>query len=184
MARGVRRNYNAFMTRLLRAISLVAIATFTALLGFPGGAFADGRSDWKDYAWQQVSLSDCLPDGERLQCPPFHERWDWKRNQWVDITIALDRSRGTLELTQRLTNNDPYDDDHVCVTALVVDDTGKDLVAYHQNWHSHPGQVMDDAFRFHASSLDRAATIHIGSKQCRQGPAQDDALYAQVLEQI
>lgn len=167
------------MTLLLRTLILAAL-----LLVLPANAFADGRAGWKDYAWQQIRIADCTVAGTTLQCPPFHEKWDWKRDQWVDIAITIDPGNGRLQLTQRLTNNSASDDDYVCVTALIVDAAGRDILAHHQNWHSRPGSVLEEAFTHRSGKLDRAATIHIGSKQCRQGARQDDALYASVLAGI
>ncbi|MNU03706.1 hypothetical protein D3C72_2478230 [compost metagenome] len=47
-----------------------------------------------------------------------------------------------------------------------------------------PGADVEEAFRYPSAALDEVTTIHIGSKQCRQGPGQDDALYAQVIARI
>ncbi|WP_332689657.1 hypothetical protein [Devosia sp.] len=172
------------MTSPLRAPSLATLAATFLFFASPNGAFADGRADWPGYAWQQIRIAECLASGLTLQCPAYHQKWDWKRNQWVDIAITLDLSRGQLHLTQQLTDNDPHDDDYVCVTALAVDADGKDLVAHHQNWHIGPGQVIERSFIYRSDLRQKVAVIHIGSKQCRQGAGQDDALYAQVLARI
>jgi hypothetical protein len=176
--------YDAFMTSLLRAVLLTAFAAGSLAMVAPAGALVDGRNDWTGYAWQQIPLAECIPTGSRLDCPLYHQKWDWKRNQWVDITVSLDLATGTLKLAQRLTNNDRRDDDHVCVTALLVDEAGRDIVAHHQNWHITPGAVIEKAFVYRSTRLDRGARLHIGSKQCRQGAGQDDALYARVLAGI
>src|SRR4051812_38163022 len=124
------------MTLLLRALLTAAL-----LLVLPANAFADGRTDWKDYAWQEIKLASCANDGTTVACPLYHQKWDWKRNQWIDITITLDLAQGVMNLTQRLTDNDRADDDHVCVTALGVDAAGNNVTAHHQNWHMRPGEV-------------------------------------------
>ena len=172
--------YDDSMTKRFCLLSLAALAT--GLAATP--AFADGRADWRDYAWQKIEISQCLGDDNVLVCPLYHQKWDWKRNQWVDITIALDLRRGVVNLVQRLTDNDPKDDDHVCVTALVVDAGGRDLVAHHQNWHIKPHDVLEKSFSYSSPSLASAATIQIGSKQCRDGARQDDRVYANVLAGI
>ena len=169
---------------MLRASGLATLAATLLSFGSSPDAFADGRGDWSGYAWQQIKVADCLVAMAVLHCPPFHQKWDWKRNQWVDISIELDVARGELHLSQRLTDNDPHDDDYVCVTALAVDAAGADVIAHHQNWHMNPGAVEEQSFRYASSALEKIATIHIGSKQCRQGAGQDDALYAQVLARI
>jgi hypothetical protein len=179
-----RSRYDVFMTTMLRASTLAtATATFLAF-GSPQGAFADGRGDWDGYAWQKIEIADCTPSGAALECPLYHQKWDWKRNQWVDIVVTLDLAGGVLHLTQRLTDNDPGDSDHVCVTALAVDAAGGDIVAHHQNWFMKPGATEERAFSYTSGALDTVTTIHIGSKQCRYGGNQDDALYARVLAGI
>lgn len=172
------------MTSMLRASGLATLAATLLSFGSSPDAFADGRGDWSGYAWQQIKVADCLVAMAVLHCPPFHQKWDWKRNQWVDISIEIDPARGELRLTQRLTDTDPRDDDYVCVTALAVDADGDNIVAHHQNWHMTPGAEEAKSFRYASGALDQVTTIHIGSKQCRQGPGQDDALYAQVLAGI
>ena len=169
---------------MLRASSLATLAATLLSFGSSHGAFADGRGDWDGYAWQQVHVADCARTGELLQCPAYHQKWDWKRNQWVDMSIQLDLANGELNLTQTLTDLDPRDDDYVCVTALAVAEDGHNIVAHHQNWHMSPGAEETKSFVYSSSALDQVAVIHIGSKQCRQGAGQDDALYAQVLAGI
>lgn len=172
------------MTSLLRASTLATLTAALFSLGSPHDAFADGRADWTGYAWQTIEIADCQPQGGIVHCPLYHQKWDWKRNQWVDITVELDLGRGALRLSQRLTDNDSHDADHVCVTALAVDAGGATVVAHHQNWHIEAGQVEARSFSYPSDALERVATIHIGSKQCRDGAHQDDALYARVLSGI
>jgi hypothetical protein len=172
------------MTSLLRASSLATLAATFLSFGSSGGAFADGRGDWTGYAWQRIDVADCVAAADVLHCPPYHQKWDWKRNQWVDISIELDLARGELSLVQRLTDTDPRDDDYVCVTALAVDADGDNVIAHHQNWHMTPGAAEEKSFDYASPALSQVTTIHIGSKQCRQGAGQDDALYAHVLAGI
>ena len=183
MAQVRRSGYVATMT-LLRASSLATLAATMLSFGAPEGTFPDGRGDWDLYAWQEIRIESCTQDGATLQCPPYRQKWDWKRDQWVDIAITLDLSGGRLELTQRLTDDDPTDDDHVCVTVLAVDAEGRDIVAHHQNWHMRPKTVKEESFGYASARLDQVAVLHIGSKQCRDGAGQDDALYARVLAGI
>ena len=166
------------MTRRSRSLVLALVGLAGLVMLQP--ATAEGRADWQGYAWQFFAITACQPNGAVLACPPYHQKWDWKRNQWVDMAITIDPAAGQLRLTQRLTNRDTHDDDDVCVTMLVLDHDGHTLLAHHQNWHSVHGAVMQDDFTLRAATLARAASVHIGSKQCRQGPHQDDAVYAQV----
>lgn len=172
------------MTRILRASTLASIAAAFLSFGAPPGAFADGRGDWSDYAWQKIEVADCTATDATLRCPAYREKWDWKRNQWVDLSVEVNLATGVLHLTQRLSNGDPTDSDHVCVTALAVDAAGRDVVAHHQNWKMRPKQVNEETFDYPSPALDTLAAIHIGSKQCRLGPGQDDDLYASVLAGI
>jgi hypothetical protein len=172
------------MTPVLRASGLATLAATLLSFGSSQGAFADGRGDWNGYAWQKIEVADCLVAMAVLYCPPFHQKWDWKRDQWVDLVIEIDLAKGELRLSQRLTDTDPRDDDYVCVTALAVDADGDNIVAHHQNWHMSPGGEEQRSFHYASAALDQVTTIHIGSKQCRQGPGQDDALYARVLAGI
>lgn len=166
------------MTSIVRA--LVSLLATLLCLALAQPAMADGRADWPGYSWQKIDVAKCMPFTAELTCPPYHQKWDWKRAQWVDIAIAINQASGRLQLAQKLSNRDPHDDDNVCVTVLVVDAAGHNIMAYHQNWHSLPGRVLQDEFAFRSSALASAATIHIGSKQCRKGPHQDDAVYAAV----
>jgi hypothetical protein len=168
------------MTSILRASALALLFA----LGTAQASLADGRADWTGYAWQTIRLSECLASGTQLACPPHHQKWDWKRNQWVDLAIALDTSTGRVTLTQTLTDNDRADSDDVCVTAIIVDGGGNNLVAHHTNWHMEPTQVRSEGFSYRSSRLDQAAAIHIGSRQCRKGAHQDDAAYRSVLAGI
>lgn len=160
------------------------LLSFIALLLLTIPALADGRSDWTYYAWQQIKLSQCARDGTIIACPLYHQRWDWKRDQWVDIAISLDLSRNTLQLVQRLTDNDRSDDDHVCVTALAVDAAGNNILAHHQNWYMRHGETMEESFTYRSAALADIAAFHIGSRQCRKGAGEDDAIYARVLAGI
>lgn len=169
------------MTPLLRRAAAILLITATALAT---PAHADGRSDWPFYAWQQIKLSACTATGTTLTCPPYHQKWDWKRNQWVDIAITVDIASGTLDLTQRLTDSDSYDDDDVCVTVLGVDAAGTNILAHHTNWRMRHGDSTEKSFTYRSSRLAALDTIHLGSKQCRQGAHQDDAIYASVLAGI
>ena len=160
---------------------MIRFPLIAALCLFSLPALADGRADWRDYAWQKFDIAKCLPVGSELACPFYHQKWDWKRTQWVDIAIMLDPASGKLSLTQQLTNNDKRDEDHVCVTALLLDGAGRTLLAHHQNWDIVAGQLLTKSFVYTSPRLAEAQSIHIGSKQCREGEGQDDAVYARVL---
>ena len=166
--------------------SVLSIITLAAGLSLAAPAAADGRADWKDYAWQSVPYGDCAEADENGLCHQYHQKWDWKRNQWVDFLYRADAATGALKVRLRLTNDDRKDDDNVCVTALLVDAKGADVFAFHQNWHIKPRQVLDKTLTFSADPAvwEKAAKVLIGSKQCRKGAEQDDALFAGVKNAI
>lgn len=151
---------------------------FAILPLLASSVLADGRQDWAGYGWQKLDLSACQSATDGWACPPIQEKWDWKRNQWVAVSVSA-KGR-TLHLTQQLTNNDRRDDDFVCVTVLLLDADGRTLLAHHQNWHSDPASIDTRDFSYTSSVLGRTATIHLGSKQCRKGAHQDDDTYARV----
>ena len=175
---------SAYDAGMIRPATLAACLAAILILVSLRPAQADGRADWSGYAWQRIEVADCFAMGSVLHCPPYHEKWDWKRSQWVDIVIEIDPASGTLRLAQRLTDRDRRDDDHVCVTAVAVDAAGDNVVVHHQNWHMGPGGIEEKAFAYRSARLADIAVIHIGSKQCRQGASQDDALHARVLAGI
>lgn len=158
----------------------LALGALFLMVGLTGAALAEGRSDWTGYAWQQIKLAQCTGTKSVLSCPVYHQKWDWKRDQWVDIAVTVDLAGGEFHVTQRLTNNASIDDDNVCVTALAVNAASGNLAAHHQNWHMNPGELKEESFSYPASALSQLAAIYIGSKQCREGSHQDDALYARV----
>jgi len=146
-------------------------------------AFADGRADWSDYYWRVKPFGQCV-DAPGEGCLTHHAKWDWKRDQWV--TVRYEATNGGLDLAITLTNNDPHDDDYVCVTILFADESNANVMAYHANLHSDPRSTFEH--KAHVALTDpalvRIAKVDIGTKQCRQGARQDDAIYDVVLSAL
>ncbi len=158
----------------IAALALLFLAGLTS-------AFADGRADWSGYDWRGTPFGQCLeitPAG----CLAHHAKWDWKRNQWVDVWY--DPAANGLHLALRLTNNDRADADYVCVTVLFLDAAGANLAAYHSNLHIGPQSIREDKARLTIPAPDRIARVEIGSKQCREGAGQDDDIYAGVRARL
>jgi hypothetical protein len=152
-----------------------------ALLLIPAPALADGRQDWSGYDWKSQPFGKCIEIAANA-CLTHRAKWDWKRNQWVDLSYALN---GTgIDIAVRLTNNDRKDDDHVCVTALFLDEAGNNVAAVHANLHSRPQSVLDHTDRLRNADYARIASVHVGTKQCRLGATQDDAVYSAVLSRF
>ena len=151
-----------------------------ALLATPP-ALADGRSDWRGYDWRSTEFGSCTDIDPAAGCHAHHAKWDWKRNQWVDVFYrGLDQS--SLSVGLRLTNNDRKDDDYVCVTVLFLDANGRNLAAYHANIHIDPSSTESDetTMRLRPELIARIAKVDVGSKQCREGAGQDADVFARV----
>lgn len=159
-----------------------ALALLLLLASF-SPAFADGRADWSEYYWRVKPFGQCL-DAPGNGCLTHHAKWDWKRDQWVTVRYASTGSG--LDLAITLTNNDPHDDDYVCVTILFADVANANVAAYHANLHSDPRSTLEHRARVTVpeAALARIAKVDIGTKQCRQGARQDDAVYDAVLSAL
>ncbi len=146
-------------------------------------ALADGRADWSGYDWRGQPFGQCLEIAGGA-CLTHHAKWDWKRNQWVDVRYTP-TTKG-LDLSITLTNNDRADDDHVCVTLLFLDAVGANAAVYHANLHSDPGTVIEHeaSLPISADLMARIARVDVGTKQCRLGARQDDPIYAQVRARL
>jgi hypothetical protein len=165
------------MGQLLNAISLA--------IGLAGSAHPSGSGpiQWKDYVWKTAPTEACFrPSG----CLPFDQRWDWKRDQWINFSYKLNKEKGLIEIRLQLKNNDPQDDDDVCVTALFLDKKGNDVAVFHENRHSFPGTnvVRSSKIRVFPNLLKSIKTIAIGTKQCRGGPHEDDDLFVNAKTKV
>ena len=157
------------------AALLAAIATCPS--------FADGRTDWVGYDWRTASYGECL-DTE-AGCHAFHSKWDWKRNQWVDIVYGL-LPNGELALDYGFTNGDPNDSDFVCVTVLFLDGLGRNVAASHRNIEIGPrsSRTVQDLLPLTPTSATNIRTVEFGSKQCREGAGQDDHILEAVKAKL
>lgn len=146
-------------------------------------AFADGRADWSGYDWRVQPFGQCLEITEGA-CLTHRAKWDWKRNQWVDLRYTP--TADGLDLSITLTNNDRGDDDYVCVTALFLDASGANIAAYHANLHIDPSTTLEHAARLIVSPslMSTIAKVDVGTKQCREGAGQDDAVDAIVRSRL
>ncbi|HTN63037.1 MAG TPA: hypothetical protein VL147_16065 [Devosia sp.] len=158
------------------------LAAFLAVLTTIPTA-ADGRSDWTGYDWRKAAFGQCL--STEAGCHVFRSKWDWKRNQWVDITYSL-QADGDLTLVQKLTNNDPKDSDFVCVTVLFLDAQGRNVTASHTNIEIGPRSVktFQNALPLTTDLASAIRSVEFGSKQCRQGAGQDDLVFEAVAARL
>lgn len=139
-------------------------------------------SDWADYAWTETAYQPC---SVVHPCQLPRQRWDWHRSQWIDFSYGRDPASGRVIVTLTLTDQDPSDDDNVCVTVAFLDVAKDPVLVFHQNWHVGPGQVVSHDFALPANAaLPPIQTIALGSKQCRKGPREDDEVYARVRQNL
>jgi hypothetical protein len=145
----------------------------------------DDRQEWRDYAWVEPGYNSCIGTDKTGFCHAAHQKWDWKRNQWVDFAYKV-TSPGKLAVGLTLTNNDPTDADDVCVTGLFLDAAGHDVTVFHENVHIGPEAVqrVTRTFSVSANFSKIVKTVVVGSKQCRDGATEDAALYAEVEARI
>lgn len=153
------------------------------LLASLSPALADGRADWADYYWRVRPFGQCV-EAPGDACLTHDAKWDWKRDQWVSVRYTA--TSGGIDLAITLTNNDPHDDDYVCVTILFADASDANVAAYHANLHSDPRSTLEHSARITLpeAAIARIANVDIGTKQCRQGAGQDDAVYGAVLSAL
>ncbi|MDV3250835.1 hypothetical protein DevBK_05760 [Devosia sp. BK] len=164
---------------LSKFVPILAAMTLT-----PGAVANDSRSDWTGYDWRMVKLAECQDLGSSAPCHIFHGKWDWKRNQWVDLILA--HGSGALQVEVILTNYDLKDDDYVCVVVLFQNQAKANVAAIHFNEHSDHQTASTAAKSFPISESRAAdiAQIAVGTKQCRDGKDQDKSTYAQVFRAI
>jgi hypothetical protein len=165
------------MGQILNSISLA--------IGLAGSAHpvGNGSLQWKDYVWKTASSEACF---RQSGCLPLNQRWDWKRDQWINFTYKLNKQKGLIEIRLQLRNDDPEDDDDVCVTALFLDNKGNDVAVFHVNHHSFPNTYVErsELIAVSANRLKAIKLIAVGTKQCRNGSHEDDAVFADAKAKI
>jgi len=136
---------------------------------------ADG---WQDYVWRIRDAGTCLATDARGLCHLVHDRWDWKREQWYDLSFGSDPKRNLLNLRLRIDNRDPSDQDRVCVVVLFIDDKDEEVAVYYSNWLSFPRRVIDRTTPLKpARDISTIAKVAVGSKQCDGASPRDADLY-------
>jgi hypothetical protein len=158
------------------------ITLLSAFVTLP--AAADGRSDWTGYDWRRAPFGKCISTVSG--CHAFHAKWDWKRDQWIDISYGREPS-GHLVVDKHLTNKDPQDSDFVCITVLFLDAEGRNLAASHRNVEVGPLSSMtvrDELTPLTPALANSIKTVDFGSKQCREGASQDDDVFEAVKARL
>lgn len=151
-----------------RPLACIALASLVS----PVAAADHGQ--WRGYDWHKVNATECLLSS--ASCHLLHVKWDWKRNQWVDLSIAT--GGGGLQLGLILTNNDRKDDDYVCV---VVTFDGVAVGFFNEHSGAQTVANFETDLELPPSSLSAVRKINVGTKQCREGGQQDRDLFAEQL---
>jgi hypothetical protein len=146
-------------------------------------AIAEHFPLWRDYAWIEASAAACQT-ASTDPCAKVRGRWDWKRDQWFDLTVSRSPGTQTIELELSLQNHDEKDRDQVCITAIFLATEWHPVLVFHQSWLATPHRVINLSFRVDATSqwasVDR---VLVGSKQCRNGPLEDRDIYIDAASQ-
>lgn len=149
------------------------LTTLSLAIGLLGSDPSVNAGEWKDYVWKTQSIETCL----KASCPPLSLKWDWKRPQTV--TVSLTPTMNGLTIRTRLSNDDKMDGDDVCVTLLLRDQAGATIAVFHENRHSEPGtdNTSSTTLSLGKKVMSAIRSVALGTKQCRGGPHQDDAIY-------
>ncbi|SMC93392.1 hypothetical protein [Rhizobium sp. RU36D] len=159
------------------ADSLKALSLAIGLLGSDPSVNA---GEWREYVWRTQTIDTCL----KTSCPPISLKWDWKRPQTV--TVSLTPTMNGLTIRTRLSNDDPLDGDDVCVTLLLRDQAGATIAVFHENRHSDPGTDITGSTTLSLGKkvISAIRSVALGTKQCRGGPQQDDAIYRKARKML
>lgn len=156
------------------------LTTLSLAIGLLGSDPSVNAGEWKDYVWKTGPVGNCL----KASCPPISLKWDWKRPQTV--TVSLTSTMNSLTIRTRMSNDDPLDGDDVCVTLLLRDQAGTTVAVFHENRHSYPGTDTTSSATLSLSKKVMSAirSVALGTKQCRSGPQQDEAVYRKTKKTI
>lgn len=130
--------------------------------------------EWSDYMWKTSIVHACI---SQQDCRVVKTRWDWKREQYVEVAIAP-KGRG-IQVSNRLINKDTADDDHVCVTVLFRDAGSRTVAVFHENRYSRhqTDETTQSELALARAQLSKIRSLAVGTKQCRGGPYEDDAIH-------
>lgn len=130
---------------------------------------------WKDYVWTIKSVNDCLGHDTRDLCIAVKGQWDWKRPQHFSYSYMFDQQQNVITSRLWLQNDDPADDDHVCVVAIFTNDKDQEVAVYYQNWLSLHGRAIERDVPIHPEQpVANITKLAVGTKQCN-GESPPDA---------
>jgi len=126
-------------------------------------AIVDG---WANYVWRARDVRGCLSQAQGF-CNIVHDRWDWKRKQTYDAAFKIDTQTNTITTRITLNNEDPDDNDQVCIVVSYLDADDELIGIYFANWRSLPKRSYSREAPISPSKPINAITkVLVGSKQC------------------
>ncbi|MFC5757366.1 hypothetical protein [Rhizobium sp. GCM10022189] len=124
------------------------------------------QDGWVNYVWRVQAARQCLAvkDG---YCELVEDKWDWKRPQYYSFSFRADPARNSVTSRITLKNEDPEDDDQVCVVASYLNAAGQEVGIFYANWRALPGRSYTrEAPIWLSTDVREIETVAIGTKQC------------------
>lgn len=139
---------------------------------------------WQGYVWRIREISQCRSLDEQ-PCTILQDRWDWKRPQFYNFSLQLDRKNNRIVSRIGLDNRDATDNDHVCIVAAFLDSRGEKIGILFINWLSLPGkQYSRDAPIQPLRPVAEITQVVIGSKQCDKAAANDARNFQRIRQML
>ena len=124
------------------------------------------QDGWVNYVWRVHAAQQCL-DVEDGFCEVVQDKWDWKRPQYYSFSFRSDPKTNSVTSRITLRNEDPEDDDQVCVVASFLNAAGQEVGIFYANWRALPGRSYTrEAPIWLSSDVSKIATVAVGTKQC------------------
>jgi hypothetical protein len=121
---------------------------------------------WKNYVWRVHAAQECL-SVENGYCKLVEDKWDWKRPQYYSFAFRTDPKTNSVTSRITLRNEDPDDDDQVCVVAGFLNAAGEEVGIFFVNWRALPGRSYTrEAPIWLPTDVRNIVTVAVGTKQC------------------
>lgn len=129
-------------------------------------AAVPNEDGWENYVWRIRAAQECLVVKDGF-CELVEDKWDWKRPQYYTFSFRSDPQTNSVTSRITLRNEDPEDDDQVCVVASFLDASGEEVGIFYANWRALPGRSYSrEAPIWLSSDVRDIATVAVGTKQC------------------
>lgn len=143
-------------------------------------AVADG---WVDYVWRIRDVQRCLLETDF--CSIIDDRWDWKRPQFYSAAFKTDIDSNTVTTRLTLRNEDPADDDQICIVVNYLDADGELVGIFFANWRSLSMRSYSrEAPVTPSASVKNIAKVLIGSKQCEVRATEDSKNFSRIRQKL